>query len=439
MKNDERFNIKYFLGGEKRMIERQRMALKPKEQLVTRLFLSAKLKQNLTVLSYNTYELVNALKDLSESNPFVSLREPQNESYDLEWLKDNESESLVDHLLMQVRLSNWSTSEQKAVKLLIYHLAEDGYLRTDLAEIEQQAEFSLQELQKARQLLQSLDPCGIGAKDLNECLLLQAQQKDHFDPVALQILEEDDLEMLADPKKWSTSLFSAQQLTAALTSIQTLDPAPASKYLTGPDTQYLLPDLIFKVEDGRLTLETFQSRIPEILFDEQNYQELKQQSDQKHYFTEQRAQYLEMKNAIAHRQQTILRLGEFVGELQHDFLITLQKEQLKPLGLKEAAVALDLAPSTISRAIKDKYIQCQNKIFSLKVLFPRQVSADVAQTRMEYDLQKLIGSEDPAHPLSDQELVAIFAEHEIKLSRRVIAKYRQKLNIPNSYLRKNKH
>lgn len=418
------------------MAQLQKMALKPKEQLVTRLFLSPKLKQNLTVLSYSTYDLVNAMKDLTQSNPFVSLRESKNETHDLEWIKDSESESLLDHLLAQVRLSDWNNKVKKAVKLLIYHLADDGYLRTDLTKIAEGAEFSVSELQKAKLLLQTLDPCGIGAENLNECLLIQARQKEHFDQVALQILQDNDLEMLADPQQWQALTFSAQQLEKALAAIQTLDPAPASEYTTSDNTQYLLPDLIFKVEDQRLTVETFQTQIPELVFDEQTFQKLKKQSDQSQYFTTQRQEYLELKNAIVQRQQTILRLGKYVGEYQHDFLITLQKEKLQPLDLKKTARALNLAPSTISRAIKGKYIQCQNKIFSLKMLFPRKVASNLSQIRIEYDLQKLVKTENKHQPLSDQQLVAIFAERGIKLSRRVIAKYRKKAGIPNSYKRK---
>lgn len=418
------------------MTRLQKMVLKPKEQLVTRLFLSPKLKQNLTVLSYSTYDLVNAMKDLTQSNPFVSLGKSQEESHNLEWLKDTESESLLDHLSAQVRLSDWNNKVKKAVKLLIYHLADDGYLRTDLAEIAQGAEFSVNELQKAKVLLQTLDPCGIGAKNLNECLLIQAKQKQDFDQNALQILQNDDLEMLADPQEWQASTFSTRQLEKALASIQTLDPAPASEYTINDNTQYLLPDLIFKVEDQRLTVETCQTQLPELVFDEQTFQKLKKQSDQGQYFTTQKQQYLELKNAIAQRQQTILRLGRYVGEYQHEFLITLQKEKLQPLGLKKTAKALNLAPSTISRAIKDKYIQCQNKIFSLKMLFPRQVAPDLSQDRIEYDLQRLVKNENRFEPLSDQQLVAIFAQRGIKLSRRVIAKYRKKAGIPNSYQRK---
>ena len=420
------------------MTRLQKMVLKPKEQLVTRLFLSPKLKQNLTVLSYSTHDLINAMKEMSASNPFVTLKEPKGEMQNLEWLRSPEGENLIDHLLLQVDLSDWHTWEKGAVKALIYHLDEDGYLRIDLAKIAEQTEFTLEKLLRAKSLLQSLDPCGIGAANLAECLALQAKQKDNFNPVALEILLNNQLEMLADPKKWPHFKFSVSELNDALASIQTLNPTPASDYVVDSNVQYLLPDLIYKVTDGRITVENFQAQIPEMVFDEKSYRELKDQSNESKYFSEQKQRFLEMKSAIAERQKTIMRLGEYVGQFQHAFLTTMQKQELKPLGLKETARALSLAPSTISRAIKDKYVQCQNKVFSLKILFPRKVTTDLSQARIEYDLQQIIKKEDVRAPLSDQQLVEIFAKHDVTLSRRVIAKYRKKLNIPNSYSRKSK-
>lgn len=378
------------------------------------------------------------MKEISASNPFVTLKEPKGEMQNLEWLRSPEGENLIDHLLLQVDLSDWHTWEKGAVKALIYHLDEDGYLRIDLAKIAEQTEFTLEKLLRAKSLLQSLDPCGIGAANLAECLALQAKQKDNFNPIALEILLNNQLEMLADPKKWPHSKFSVSELNDALASIQTLDPTPASDYVVDSNVQYLLPDLIYKVTDGRITVENFQTQIPEMVFDEKSYRELKDQSNENKYFSEQKQRFLEMKSAIAERQKTIMRLGEYVGQFQHAFLTTMQKQELKPLGLKETARALSLAPSTISRAIKDKYVQCQNKVFSLKILFPRKVTTDLSQARIEYDLQQIIKKEDARAPLSDQQLVEIFAKHDVTLSRRVIAKYRKKLNIPNSYSRKSK-
>ncbi|MCT6892375.1 MAG: RNA polymerase sigma-54 factor, partial [Lactobacillus sp.] len=141
------------------MTRLQKMVLKPKEQLVSRLFLSPKLRQNLTVLSYSTHDLIKAMKELSASDPFVFLREPQSDAMqNLEWLRAPEGENLVDHLLMQVDLSDWHDWEKRAVKMLIYHLDEDGYLRVSLTKIIERSEFSLENLTRAKKLLQSLDP-----------------------------------------------------------------------------------------------------------------------------------------------------------------------------------------------------------------------------------------------------------------------------------------
>ncbi|MDF7639553.1 RNA polymerase factor sigma-54 [Lactobacillus sp. ESL0791] len=419
------------------MVQLQKMALKPKEQLVTRLFLSPKLKQSLNVLSYSTHDLINVVKDLAETNPFVSVKTPKNELQNLDWIGDQGSESLVDHLLSQVRLNSWTGKQKKAVTFLVYNLDQDGYLRADLPVLATQTELLLTDLLKAKKLLQSLEPCGIGGKNLDECLFIQAKQKNKFDETALTLLKNNQLELLAQPELWGESGYSTAELQAALSAIQTLNPTPASEF-SSEQTQYLLPDLIYRIEDQRLSVETAQAQIPELVFDEKTFADLKGQSsnEQKEYFLKQKRQYTELKDEIAQRQKTMLRLGKYLGEYQHDFLFSLQKEKIKAIGLKEASQALNLAPSTISRAIKDKYIQCQNKIFSMKILFSRQVVQNISQEKIEAELTKMIVREDAAAPLSDQELVQKFAETGVNLSRRVVTKYRKKLGIANSYARK---
>lgn len=418
------------------MYQKPKMVLKPQEQLVTRLFLSPRLKQNLKVLSYSRRDLVNAVKDLCISNPFVSLRGAKDEMQNLDWIRSPVKENLIDHLLWQVNLNNWKSKDKQAVKLLIYNLDQDGYLRISLSEIARMNEFSLPELEKARTLLQTLDPLGIGATNLSECLLIQALEINAFNPIALQILRNNQLQLLASPEKWSCSAFSRIELTNALTSIQSLNPIPASEYVNNDNSQYLVPDLIYKVEDGRLTIESAQSQLPELLFDEKAFIIMQSQSGEKEYFSAQKRQYLEMKHAIEERQRTIIRLGQYVGQYQHKFLLTLHKQDLKPLSLREVSQALGLAQSTISRAIKDKYLQCQNQIFSLKLLFPRSVTENISQEQIEYNLTKIFKNENPQNPLSDQQIADLFNKQDVHLSRRVISKYRQKLGIPNSYNRK---
>lgn len=122
------------------------MSLKVQEKLVTRLFLSTKLKQNLRILSYNAHDLSIVIQEFAQENPFVELKNPSKELQNLDWIQDNETENLIDHLLSQVRISDWSNKSKRVVIFLIYQLDNDGYLRKSLENLKSKVIFSLQEL-----------------------------------------------------------------------------------------------------------------------------------------------------------------------------------------------------------------------------------------------------------------------------------------------------
>ncbi|MGE9902551.1 RNA polymerase factor sigma-54 [Lactobacillus johnsonii] len=416
------------------------MSLKVQEKLVTRLFLSTKLRQDLKILSYNAYDLSKVIQEFAQENPFVELKNPRKELQNLDWIQDNETENLIDHLLSQVRVSDWSSKEKRAVTFLIYQLGEDGYLRTSLEALKNRASFSLQELKAGRDKLQKLDPIGIGAKDLNECLLLQARDKKDFNELALTILEKEKLEVLADPSKWPEFPFKREKIIDALKAIQSLNPAPASEYELGEPTQYLIPDLKFYFEDGRLMISSFRSNLPEIVFDDEKFIELEKDSEavDEKYFIKRKKNFIDLHYAIQQREETLLKLGKFLGRRQEKYLSSLKEQDLVSIKLEDAANELNLAISTISRAIKDKYVECQGKVFSLKLLFPRKSISNLTQNQLEKMLKDFIKLEDPKNSLSDEQLVNRFKEKGISISRRTISKYRKKLGIKNSYQRNQK-
>ena len=422
------------------MMQAQSMSLKVQEKLVTRLFLSTKLKQDLKILSYNAYDLSKVIQEFAQENPFVELKSSSKEMQNLDWIEDNGTENLIDHLLSQVRISDWSSKEKRAVKFLIYQLGEDGYLRTSLEALKNRASFSLQELKAGRDKLQRLDPIGIGAKDLNECLLLQARNKKDFNELALTILEKEKLEVLADPSKWPEFPVKREKIIDALKAIQSLNPAPASEYELGEPTQYLIPDLKFYFEDGRLMISSFRSNLPEIVFDDEKFVELEKDSEavDEKYFIKQKKNFIDLRYAIQQREETLLKLGKFLGRRQEKYLSSFKEQDLVSIKLEDAANELNLAISTISRAIKDKYVECQGKVFSLKLLFPRKSISNLTQNQLEKMLKDFIKLEDPKNSLSDQQLVNKFKEEEISISRRTISKYRKKLGIKNSYQRNQK-
>lgn len=183
------------------MIQAQGMALKVQEKLVTRLFLSTKLQQNLKILSYNAHDLGEVVQEFAQENPFVELKYTKKELQNLDWIQSEDTENLIDHLLSQVRMSDWSDKEKKVVTFLIYNLESDGYLRVELESLKSRSIFSLAELKAGREKLHRLDPLGIGAKDLTECLLIQAKNKVNFNKLALSLLEHEELEKIADPNR----------------------------------------------------------------------------------------------------------------------------------------------------------------------------------------------------------------------------------------------
>ena len=422
------------------MMQAQSMSLKVQEKLVTRLFLSTKLRQDLRILSYNVHDLSTVIQEFAQENPFVELKNPSKELQNLDWIQDNETENLIDHLLSQVRISDWSNKSKRVVTFLIYQLDNDGYLRKSLENLKSKVIFSLQELNAGRDRLQKLDPIGIGAKDLNECLLLQARDKKDFNSIAISLLEKHELEALADPSKWATLPYEHEKIITALKAIQTLNPAPASEYELGEPTQYLIPDLKFYFEDERLLISSARSNLPEMIFDDEKFVELQKDSKikDKDYFIKQKKDFTDLHYAIQQREETLLNLGKFLGRRQEKYLSSLNEQDLVSIKLEDAATELNLATSTISRAIKDKYVECQGKVFSLKLLFPRKSISNLTQNQLERMLKDFIKLEDPQEPLSDEQLVNKFKEKEISISRRTISKYRKKLGIKNSYQRNQK-
>lgn len=419
------------------MSQQQQLGLTPKTQLMTRLFLSPKLQQNLTILSYNANELVKELRNYEEANPFISLQYPKQELQDLSWLEDQGQENLVDHLEQELVYSKCPEKKKRVVKYLIYQLDNDGYLRFSEQELSEKSNFSIEQIQTARKILRALAPVGVGARNLTECLFWQAQEQKNFNQVAYQILRDNLLETVADPRHWDELKWSRTEISQALEAIRSLKPNPAGEFSNNARTEYLIPDLVFKFENKQLIVTDSHYFLPEVVFDGDAYTELKAQSSKQEvkFFKQQRKDYQEIKEAVAHRSNTLLEIGKYLGKKQLPFLRSLKRADLNTLGLKDIAGAVQLAPSTISRALKNKYFECQGQVLPLSLFLVKTVD-NQSQVKVKQLLQDWIRVEDKSHPYSDEELVALFAQSKINLSRRVIAKYRKQLGIANSYSRR---
>lgn len=250
-------------------------------------------------------------------------------------------------------------------------------------------------------------------------------------------MKNNQLEKLADPQGWNNFKYSKEELLVALSAIRTLNPAPASAFDTS-QAQYLIPDLRFEFEGEDLLVSSSNFDLPELVFNEQEFANMQKnsQGSDKQYFQKQKRDFTELKQAIAQREQTLIRLGKYIGKVQRKYLKSLDLQDLEILNLEQTARDLNLAISTVSRAIKDKYVECQGKIFSLKLLFPRKSVGKLTSQQVELLIEEQIKNEDKANPLSDDQLVANMQKNKINLSRRTVAKYRKCLGIKNSYQRK---
>ena len=414
------------------------LSLRLKESLITRLFLSPKLKQDLDILSYNTEDLLKVLHDIAETNPFIDLKYTNANTTTLDWVQDPSQDILVEYLIKQIQLSAWSNNDKKLVTFLIYKLDNNGYLRFTCKQLANEIEYSEADIQNAKNLLHELSPLGVGAYDLNECLLIQAKKLLHFNPIALAILEKHLLERLADTSSWNSLPWKKEKILEALKELRKLEPTPGAKFDNFTNIQYLIPDLIFEIDNGHVLVKDSKFNLPEVVFNEVEYTNLKGScaTNEVEYFNAQKKQFMDLQLSLERRQKTLIRLGEYLAKYQLAYLKTMDKKQLKALNMNNVAQSLGLSVSTISRAVKDKYFECNNRIISLKIMFMKSFKNNITAMKVTDTIERLINEEDKSHPLSDQDICDQLLLQGINISRRAVTKYRTKMNIQNSYWRK---
>lgn len=412
----------------------------PNMQLVTRLFLSPAVHQSLAILQFGANQLTTHLSEIIVDNPLISLHQPTDihQSNDLSWLPDQNQESLSDHLLTQVRFVETNAMVRSALMTLCLEVDNAGYLRRPLAEIATFFQLNEQHLITALSLLKQFEPVGVGAKDLSECLMLQAINEPDFNPTALTILEFGQLDQLADDQKWPQLPYSSDDLQEALLAIQGLDPAPGHQYTATDPALYLIPDLVVKNNDQQLTIQVATDSLPQLSFDQSYYEQLISAADQqtKKYLQQKRLQYEQLDASLSKRRTTLALIGTYLADHQQPYLKTLSPAELQPINIQDCAASLGFAPSTISRAIRDKYINCQNRTFALRQLFVRSVNTALSPNALLNRITILINSESPNSPLSDQALTERLAQDQINIGRRTVTKYRKLAGFQNSYARR---
>jgi RNA polymerase sigma-54 factor len=353
--------------------------------------------------------------------------------------------SLSDHLLWQLHLSTSDPHLVKGGEWLIGNLDDDGYLRAALDELAQQSGLPVQEMERALELVQSFDPLGVGARDLRECLLIQARQMDLQGTLVEKIIQGHlpDLEKRKFQNIAKVLTVTSQEvMEASQVIIHELEPKPGRPYLPS-DTNYVVPDVyVIKVED-RYVIQLNDEGLPRVRINPY-YRKLlahKESIDHvtKEYVEERLRSAQWLIKGMEQRNKTIYRVAESIVKFQLEFFdrgIT----HLKPMVLKDVAEDIGMHESTISRVTTNKYMHTPQGIFPMKYFFTTGFSVgagpEISSLTVKDVIQKMIKEEDPAAPLKDQQIVDALKAHGIDIARRTVAKYREELRIPPTSVRK---
>lgn len=352
-------------------------------------------------------------------------------------------ESLQEHLLRQLHLTELSEENLKLGELLVGSLDDDGYLRTPLEELASSAGVESARLADVLEVIHDLDPPGVGARDLRECLLLQLDRLGHGESLAANIVRHHMDELAA--RRFS-DIAAALHVTPdkvqeAAKLIATLDPKPGRTY-SGETAAYIEPEVIIEKVNGEYVVVLNDDPLPHLRISKQ-YRDLLNDPNMppevKSYVRERIRSGTFLMKSIHQRQRTIHRIATEIVRVQKDFLghgIT----HLKPLTMAEIARAVGVHETTVSRAVAGKYVKTPQGTFEMKFFFtPGIRTADgqaVSNKTVKDMIAHMIATEDPDHPLSDQEIAQQLREKGIHIARRTVAKYRLFLRIAPSHLRK---
>jgi RNA polymerase sigma-54 factor len=361
-------------------------------------------------------------------------------------IEDESGQTLREHLLWQLGLENFTPRDALIGEALIDGINDDGYLTTSLEDIRlcinAEADIHDDEILHALAKVQTLDPVGIGARSLSECIVLQLNQLEPQTPgldLAVRIAK-DHLDLVASQEygELRRALRSSEdELHDALSLVRGCNPKPGLA-VSSSSAQYVIPDVFVRKIDNRWQVEISSSGIPRLSVNQQYAQILRGSGDHAVLRSQlQEARWLVRSLEI--RNETLLKVATNIVSRQHEFLDR-GDEAMKPLVLKDVAESVGMHESTISRVTTNKYMHTPRGVFEFKHFFSSHLSSadgeDQSSTSVRAKIRKLIGAENPAKPLSDSKIATILEKEGISVARRTVAKYREAMKIESSSDRK---
>lgn len=412
-----------------------------------KLNLTSYVKQSIEILKLSDKDLNNFISEEMLVNPFLSKKKKKEQKFQknddiYQGILSNEI-SLEEYLQDQINLLKTDKKEKKILEFLTGNIDKNGYLDITMSELMERFHIDKKTSKKIISILQTLDPSGIGAFDLQECLLIQLTRKDLKESLAYKIIK-NALEDLASnklkeiSKKFGVSL---NEINNAKKIILELNPSPGSQFNVISKKNFITPDIIIKKIDGenKVILNSSFNNNLEINsyfleMDKSNYTE-----DEIKFMGEKYERAINIIKSIEKRNKTISDISREILLYQSDFF-SYGKFHIKKLTQKLIANNLKIHESTVSRAISGKFLECSFGIFELKYFFQSGITLNENQShsseKIKLIIKDIIKKENKQKPLSDSEITDILKTTGINISRRCVAKYRLSIDIPPSARRK---
>ncbi|MBM7648742.1 RNA polymerase sigma-54 factor [Bacillus ectoiniformans] len=438
------------------------MHLKPGlwQQQTMKLAMTQELTQAIALLQYSAQELTEFLEAKTMENPFIQLDVPEMKALhskkgrvresgsssndEKNWVEHvaDHSHTLLDYLRMQLSLIPLDPTEKRILDFLLYNMDDNGYMTISIPEAAQMCRCPEEKAEEVLEIIRELEPAGVGAFHLQDCLLLQLQRMKDA-PELVKVMIKDYFMEFAD-KNWRPLAkklnVDVKDIQSAADFIQKLNPKPGARFHHEQPT-YVKPDVTVAIVNDTIEVHLLEDDLPKVVFQKDYFNELAMHKDPKlkQFMKEKEKDYVWLLKSLEQRKQTIQRVGLKIVEKQRDFFFQ-GPSRLQTLNMKEIAEELEIHESTVSRAVRGKYMQTPYGTYELKFFFPSGIASNseegASAQQVKSRMTDMVNSENKQKPLSDQEISNRLKEEGFSISRRTVAKYRDQLNIASSSKRK---
>ncbi|MED1605515.1 RNA polymerase factor sigma-54 [Cytobacillus kochii] len=433
------------------------------QQQTLKLTMTQELTQAIALLQYNTQELSAFLESKALENPLMQIEaspaqaadsrfdrmKPSKQKVDdnkQDWIEQIGSKNhttLQEYLHSQLAIAELNHMEYKLISYLIGCLDENGYLQTDLQTVAEKFNVSEEDMNEALIEIQSLEPAGVAARDLQECLWLQLERLHPYNEIAEKVIS--DYFLLFADKKWKEIAknlkVELKEIQEVFDLVQTLNPRPAAAF-QNELAPYITPEVVIQWEDGTFSVSIYDDVLPKIRFNESYFRKFQADGDQEvnRFLQEKKTDFHWIARSIEQRKETLLKVALKIVEKQPEYFWK-GPNYLQPMTMKEIADELEIHESTVSRAVREKYAQTPFGTIELRSFFSSTIKTtsfeNASSEQAKNAISDMVKSEDKKKPLSDQVIVKRLEEEKgIVISRRTVAKYRDQLKIPSSSKRK---